>query len=175
MNRITLYWRLGAIYLFCVNISRMIWLIISHDPLEGLWLSQIIGTIQGIIFWTEMRHKALNGFYLAIAPLPFAGFIIYLPLGADILFYFNHFPHIFLFYLLKHRDLVDMRGFHLSMLFMLLIMNITWYLEYKLDLFVLAINTTTSPYFPVVLIIGGGWYLYVYHRISKMDEKIQQD
>jgi hypothetical protein len=161
-----LFWLIGGIYLIIVNITRMIWLMLTENILQMMWLSQIIGTLEGFVFLYRCEKHRLNGFYLAIAPLPFIGFLIYIPIGADLLFYLNHFPHIFLFYFIKHPEKVNLDGFHLSALFMLFIMNFTWWLQYKLDLLGLAINTTTSPFFPIVLLIAIGWYLFCYYYIG---------
>jgi hypothetical protein len=161
------WWYIAGTYLLIVNIARAVWLIMTRSWLDILWLSQIIGCVEAAVFFTRTRRPILNGFYTAIALFPFMGVIIFLPLGADVLFWLNHTPHFFLFYFFFHKEKVAMPGFNISMFFMLFQMNLTWYLQYRLGVLSMAINTTTSPYFPLVLGISLVWYIFAYYSFSQ--------
>lgn len=160
------WWYIAGTYLLIVNITRAIWLIVTDSWLNILWLSQIIGCIEAGVIFTRTRLPILNGFYLAVSFFPFLGIIIFLPIGTDILFWLNHIPHIFLFYFFLHKEKIATQGFNISVFFLMVHLNLTWFLQYYFNSLSMAINTTTSPYFPIVIGIGLIWYLFLFYTFS---------
>jgi len=168
-------WMLFGIYLIIINLFTLIAGVIDRYSYEALWISYYVGIIQGIICIQKFHKPILNSIYGYLFIFQLGSLILHiikLPLYLsylDYLYWFNHIPHLLGFYIIVKKPF-SVLGIFYGLFFLLIMLNLTWYILYQFNHQSSKINTTYQSEHIFVFGLAFVWLIlllfYCFKRIK---------
>ena len=154
---------ISGIFIILINLIILVGSMITRNPYEILWVSHYAGIVGGIILIINFKNPVLNGIYSFLFIFQLGSVVTHiitpvLDTYLDVLYWFNHLPHIIGFYLIAKKE-YSANGVHLGFIFMLFLTNLSFHILYANSVVGYEINTVYREYFIYVIFLALGWYI----------------